>query len=130
MTRTRLLRLGYILGGLALMSQAAWLSLGAAEMHPLHIALQDGFQGQHVRISVNGQSVFDRPGVTTDLRISRADAVDVSAPAQRVRIEATVDPGGVSGATEVDVVATPHVAIDFVGGSLRFKVSAEPFAYM
>ena len=62
--------------------------------------------------------------------ISRAEAVDVSAPAQRVRIEATVDPGGVSGATEVDVVATPHVAIDFVGGSLRFKVSAEPFAYM
>jgi uncharacterized protein (DUF2345 family) len=99
-------------------------------MHPLHIALHDGFQGQHVRISVNGQSVFDRAGVRTDLRISRADAVDVIAPAQHVRIEATVDPGGVSGATEVDVVATPHVAIDCAGSSLRFTPSAEPFAYM
>jgi hypothetical protein len=112
------------------MSQAAWRNLETAEMHPLHIALHDGFQGQHVRISVNGQSVFDRAGVRTDLRISRADAVDVNAPAQHVRIEATVDPGGVSGGTEVDVVATPYVAIDFTGNGLRFKLSAQPFAYM
>ncbi|MGE0259309.1 MAG: hypothetical protein AB7H71_08630 [Alphaproteobacteria bacterium] len=99
-------------------------------MHPLHIALHDGFQGNHVRISVDGQTVFDRAGVRTDLRISRADAVDVSAPAQHVRIEVTVDPGGVAGATEVDAAATPYVAIDLAGSGIQFKLSADPFAYL
>jgi len=130
LTRAKLLLLGYGLGGLALLSQAVWHPSEGAGMHPLHIALQDGFQGQHVRITVNGQGVYDRAGVRTDLRIARADAVDVSAPAPRARIEVTAEPGGYSGAADVDVVATPYVAIDLANGSIRFKTSAEPFAYM
>ncbi len=53
-------------------------------MYPLHIALHDGFQRRHVVIVVDGRTVFDRAGVTTDLRISRADAVDIEVTAQRI----------------------------------------------
>jgi hypothetical protein len=100
-------------------------------MHPLHIALHDGFRGQHVRITVNGQIVFDRTDVRTDLRISQAAAVDTTAPARRVTLSAAIDPGGISGSTEVDVVATPFVSLDLLAdGSLRWNPSAEPFRYL
>jgi hypothetical protein len=100
-------------------------------MHPLHIALHDGFQGQHIRIAIDGQTVFDRAHVITDLRISRADAVDVDAPTPRVSVSVSIEPGGIAGSQEVDVTATPYVSIDLApDGSLHWKCSAEPFRYM
>src|SRR5262249_2461693 len=104
---------------------------GRNEVYPLHIALHDGFGGQHVRISVNGQTVFDRSGVKTDLRISRADAVDTRAPARTVKVRVTVDPGGISGETTVDVVSTPYLGVDLQPDrTLRWRPSAEPFRYL
>jgi hypothetical protein len=55
-------------------------------MHPLHFALHDGFQRHHVTIRVDGKVVFDRDGITTDLRISRADAADVEVSGPQAQI--------------------------------------------
>ena len=119
-----------VLGGLVLAGQPALDAWEVAQVHPLHIALHDGFTGQKVRISVNGQTVLDRP-VRTDLRISRADAVDISAPAQRVTLAATVEPSGITGTIDVDAAATPYVSLDLQpGGGLLWTTSAEPFRYM
>ena len=97
----------------------------------LHIALHDGFAGQPVRIWLNRQTVYDQPGVRTDLRISRADAIDIETPPQPVRVSVEIDPGGISSATEVDAVATPYLAIDLeADGHLRWTPSAEPFRYL
>jgi hypothetical protein len=100
-------------------------------MPRIHIALHDGFRGNHVVITVDGNVVFDRNGVRTDLRISRADAIDVDVAAASVAVAVNVDPGAIAGAVTVDVAATPFLAIDLLdGGKLRFTHSAEPFAYM
>lgn len=100
-------------------------------MPKLHIALHDGFAGQRVQIKVNGRAVFDRAGVRTDLRISRADAIDVEAPLQPSRISITIDPGGISGATEVAPGPTPYLAADLEeNGHIRWTPSAEPFRYL
>jgi membrane-associated protease RseP (regulator of RpoE activity) len=126
-----------LIGGLACASQAALMTLTTLsttlwsnEMHPLHIALHNGFQGDHVVIEIGGRIVFDRTGVTTDLRISRADAVDVEVEAEQVTITVTVLPG-VSGSTDLNVAASPYLAVDLEpDGTLRWIPSHEPFRYL
>ena len=99
-------------------------------MARLHIALHDGFQGNHVVITVDGNIVFDRSGVTTDLRISRADAIDVDVAAASAEVAVTVNPGAIAGAVTVDIAEAPFLAIDLTEGQLRFTHSREPFAYL
>jgi len=125
-----LLALLCVSGGLAGIGRVA----PAAEVHvmpKLHIALHDGFRGNHVVITVDGNVVFNRTGVKTDLRISRADAIDVDVAAASAAVAVNVDSGAVADTQTVEVAATPFLAIDLLdGGKLRFPRSAEPFRYM
>jgi hypothetical protein len=117
-----------MIGSLALSGQAAIAVQGGYSMH---IALHDGFTGQTVTIAVDGQQVYRRTGVRTDLRISRADALDVEVShAGQIRIEVTIEPGNQQASTVVDPSATPNLAVDLTAGSIHFKASAEPFHYM
>lgn len=95
-------------------------------MNVLHIALNGGFQGQRVTIAVNGRKVYQRDGLTTDLRISHADAVDVDMQdARQAEVTVTVHPGAGPQSTTVDVEATPHVAIELeADGAVTWSTSA------
>lgn len=97
-------------------------------MSTLHIALQDGFAGDEVAIRVDGREVYRKPGVRTDLRISRADGLDVEAgPRARVEVEAR----GLTAAADVEPQATPHLSISLDrDGRPQMRTSAEPFAYL
>jgi hypothetical protein len=125
-------------GGLASLGQAAIvlstvssIALGNSQMHSLHIALHDGFRGHHVVIAVDGRTVFDRAEVTTDLRISRADSVDVEVQTEQINLTVTVNPGGISGSTDHNVTTWPYLAIDLQSdGTLRWTRSHEPFQYL
>ena len=98
-------------------------------MPMLHIALHDGFRGDAVASRVNGREVYRKEGVKTDLRISRADALDVEAPAGPATVE--VEARHHAGRTEVDPGRTPHLAVDLGDdGAPAFRASAEPFAYL
>jgi hypothetical protein len=105
-------------------------------MPRLHIALHDGFRGDRVVIAVDGRVVFDRPGVKTDLRISRADAVNADTVGQRAVVAVTVEPGQAQeppaqGSVKVDVSATPFLGVDRrPDGGLSFKPASETFAYL
>jgi membrane-associated protease RseP (regulator of RpoE activity) len=125
-----LLSLLCVSGGVANIGRAA----PAREVHGmsrLHIALHDGFRGNHVVIAVDKKVVFDRTGVTTDLRISRADAIDVDVAAPSAVVAVSVNPGAFAGEVTVDVAKTPFLAVDLLDrGDLRFNQSAEPFAYL
>ncbi len=99
-------------------------------MHPLHIALQDGFRQNSVAITVDGRTVYNKSGVTTDLRISRADAVDVELPQATARIGVAVGPGNITATRDHDAQAAPYLAISLEGGRLLFTTSREPFRYL
>lgn len=95
-------------------------------MARLHIALNDGFAGDAVAILVDGREVYNKTGVKTDLRISRADQVDAEAPDAGATIE--VRAGGRSATTQADPGATPYLAVDIgPSGQLEIRRSAEPF---
>jgi hypothetical protein len=119
--------IGGLILGLVVVDQAAAPHPGADVMH---IALHDGFAGHTVAVKVDGREVYRRAGVTTDLRISRADAFDVETAAPLAEVEVTVEPGGLHAAIRLDVAATPYLAVDLKPGMLRFTPAHEPFRYM
>src|SRR5258708_31870330 len=98
-------------------------------MTKLHIALQDGFAGDTVAIRLNGQEVYRKDGVRTDLRISRADSFDVEAPDGLAKVE--VDARHSSASAQIDPERTPNVAVDLDGdGRPPLNVSSGPFAHL
>ena len=86
----------------------------------LRVRLGDGFQDNTVTLRVNGQQVFHKSGVTTDLRISRADSVDLPVGTSIVRLEVAVD-GGPCAAREIDPAETPFVDASVVEGRLELQ---------
>jgi hypothetical protein len=98
-------------------------------MTTLHIALQDGFAGDSVAISLDGREIYRKEGVRTDLRISRADGIDVetSATASQVEVQARSH----SASTSLDPAKTPYLAVNLdASGQPQLRASATPFAYL
>jgi hypothetical protein len=98
-------------------------------MATLHIDLQDGFAGDSVVIRLDGREVYRKDGVKTDLRISRADAVDVQAanPTATVEVEAR----GQSASASVDVTREPYLSVSLdADGRPQLRTSTEAFAYL
>ena len=100
-------------------------------MATLHIALQDGFRDDAVTIAVDGRVVYNRAGVSSDLRIARADAVDVEVASARARVVVSVEPGHLRASVELDPVATPHLAVELQRpGTIRLTPSQTEPRYM
>jgi hypothetical protein len=98
-------------------------------MTQLHIALNDGFAGDQVAVRVDGREVYRKAGVKTDLRISRADAVDTEAADGGADVE--IEARGKVSRVRVDPKATPYLGVDLgPDGQPRFRQQAEPFAYL
>ena len=98
--------------------------------YTLHIALHDGFTGQAVTVTIDGREVWRRDDIRTDLRISRAAAFDIETAQPAVTVGVAVEPGSLHATLQVNVAATPYVAVDVQDGALRIKPSAEPFHYL
>lgn len=87
----------------------------------LNIKLRDGFDDDKVSIKVDGREVFDKSGVTTDLTISYADAVEIDTDKDSVEIE--VSANGESEQTTVNVKETPFVEVRQSAGKLSLSES-------
>jgi hypothetical protein len=95
----------------------------------LHVALQDGFDNDKVEVRVNGQTVYERDGVTTMTQISLADAFDVDIDGP-VDLEITLPSRHVS--TVVPLSAQPggaYLGVSLSGDALVHRLSGEPFGY-
>ena len=98
-------------------------------MPRLHIALQEGFAGDPVRISVDGRDVYRKDGVRTRTQIGLADSV-----------ETTHDPGSATieiRARDSSATITPILTGDLFlavslspDGRIVHRSSAQPFRYM
>lgn len=98
-------------------------------MAELHIALHDGFQNDAVAIRLDGREVYSKAGVTTDLRISRADSLDVQTSNGAAMVE--VHARGRTATARVDAASTPYLAVDLgPDGGPHIRLATEPFAYL
>lgn len=90
----------------------------------LFVKLRDGFSNDTVTIKVNGKEVYRKSGVSTDLTISFADAVEVPVEQSIVQLQVTVDDGQTK-TKEVDVRETPFVDVWIIGGEMELRASKE-----
>jgi len=95
----------------------------------LHVALQDGFDGDTVVVRVDGRTVYRRVGVRTLTQISRADAFDVEIDGP-VSVEISLPDRALS--TVVSVPERPegaYLGVSVLHDALVHRLSAEPFGY-
>lgn len=89
----------------------------------LRIRLRDGFRNQTVAISLDGKEIYRKSGVTTDLSISYADAVEASTDAAMVTLAVKVE-NGPAASTDIDPRRTPFVDARIVDGKMALRGSA------
>jgi hypothetical protein len=96
----------------------------------LHVALQEGFDNDRVLISLNDKSIYDKAAVTTDLRIGRADAVEVPLEEGALRLQVSLPDRDLSGSIVIRGKDTVYVGVSMSNGEMQFTVSHEPFGYL
>lgn len=97
-------------------------------MATLRIELQDGFEGDDVVCTVDGRDVLRRSAVRTDLRISRADAIEVEVPDDPLTVEVQVPNRSLAAEVRLDPRAQPYVLVRIVEGRLEVRPAADmPF---
>lgn len=90
----------------------------------LHIKLRDGFTNDTVSITVNEKEVYRKSGVSTNLTISFADAVDVPVETAVVKLVVTVE-GGQREEKIIQVRETPFVDVWLTEGRMELRESKE-----
>ena len=93
-------------------------------MKRLSIKLRDGFSNDTVTVTLNGKQVYSKAGVSTDLTISYADAVEVPVAESVVQLEVAVK-GGQTETKEIRVQETPFVDVWISPGKMELRESAE-----
>jgi hypothetical protein len=96
----------------------------------LSIDFQEGFDGDTVVVRVAGDEVARLEGVTTNLVISRADAVDLERPGGRQEVEVDVPTKGRSAALEIDLAGHVFLTANVLYGSLELRQVPERPAYL
>lgn len=93
------------------------------------VDLQEGFDGQEVRITAGGQQLFRRV-VTTRHQIGLAERLEFE-PEGRDQLVLGVELVGEGGQVRVVLPAegATHVGISVVDGRLEARVAKEPFQY-
>ena len=92
----------------------------------LHVKLRDGFSNDSVTITVNGKNVYYKAGVTTDLTISFADAIDISVEESTVKLAVAIERGQKE-EKELRVQETPFIDVRIINGKLELWESQDEF---
>jgi hypothetical protein len=105
-------------------------------MSTLHIALQEGFTHDDVRIDVAGAQVYSRQDVSTRLQLGLADSFDAPvdrahADDDRVIVHVALPTRHVEEEFVVPLGEATYVGISVNrDGGIRHRVSATPFGYV
>ena len=100
----------------------------ATRVQTLTIALQEGFDDDHVVVRSAGDVVADLPAVTTDVRIGLAQEVEVEVVDWPVAVEVTLPDRGLHGAASAD--DGQAIGVSVVGEGVVLRVSEGPFGYL
>ena len=90
----------------------------------LHIKLRDGFTNDTVSIMVNEKEVYRKSGVSTNLTISFADAVDVPVETAVVKLVVSVE-SAQRGEKIIQVRDTPFVDVWLTEGRMELRESSD-----
>jgi hypothetical protein len=98
-------------------------------MPRLHIALQDGFTGEPVAISVDGREIYRKDHVRTRTQIGHADTIETTHDDGPARIE--IRARGTSETITPTIAGDLYLGVSIAGdGRIAHRASPQPFRYM
>jgi hypothetical protein len=97
-------------------------------MPRLEIDLQEGFQNDTVIIEINGEEIFYRHAIKTNLATSLAAKIPVDKVISPASIEIRVPTRGLSKTIVAELPA--YVGVSVVDNKLEYQQSERPFRYM
>lgn len=97
----------------------------------LHIALQEGFHHDDVRVLVDAREALVNADVTTRRQTGYAASVDVDVARSPVVVEVVLSKRGITHKNSVPVDRPTYVGVSLTPeGSLTWSISQEPFGYL
>lgn len=99
-------------------------------MASLHIALEEGFEGDLVVVRVNGRDVYDKQDVETRLQIGLADSFHTTVERGKSQVEIAVPTRKLTEKVSVNVDDRTFLGASLQGDVIRCRVSKEPFGYV
>lgn len=96
----------------------------------LVVALQEGFDGDAVRVRVDGDEVFREEALTTDTRIGLATSFEVPVEKESVVLEVKVPGRGLTSRTTIQAGGPLYLGISLADDSIQFRASEQPFGYL
>lgn len=98
-------------------------------MRALAIALEDGFDDDHVIVRVDSQVVLDTEHVSTRYQIGLAKMFEVPVNPDEVRVEVRLPDRGMVGETKMNVAHSPNLRVSVESGEVAFNASDAPLFY-
>ena len=99
------------------------------EMVTLGIDLQDRFENDTVVMRMNGEEVFRKEHITTNLLLGLADSFKTEVEQGSVRIEISIETRNIVETIPMDVSADTYLGISVVSGRIEYIILDEPFGY-
>lgn len=99
-------------------------------MAQLHVALQEGFEGETVVIRVAGKEVFRKDSVTTKLQIGFAESFEMNVEEGPVNLEIALPSKALSKAIDLQVTNTIYVGVSVIAGQVEYRISQDQFGYV
>lgn len=99
-------------------------------MPSLHIALQEGFDGDLVVVRVNGKEALRKEDVRTRMQIGLAASVDAVWEGESARVEVEIPTRKISRTVEEALRTESYLGISIRDGAIEHRVSTEPFGYV
>lgn len=97
----------------------------------VHVHLQEGFEAEPVRVSIDDRVVLDDPAVRTKPQIGLAHTLEADTTAEHIVVHVELDRRHTERRVEVDPQRTPWVGVS-VGhnGEVLVRMQSEPFGYL
>jgi hypothetical protein len=99
-----------------------------AESVRLHVALQEGFDGDRVVVII-GDSRFEFASLSTRNQIGLADEVEVGAPPGGIEVRVALPDRSLDSGSEHVLRTETWLAVNLASGLVEFAWSEEPFFY-
>jgi hypothetical protein len=94
----------------------------------LHVAFQNGFDNDTVVVRINGEPIFRKDGVT-DPRTGLAESCETPMRDGPVEVEVELPEKAIRGSLTIQFSGSAYVAVSVEKGSIRYKVSDQPYGY-
>jgi hypothetical protein len=97
----------------------------------VHVHLQEGFEAEHVIVSIDDTVVLDDPTVRTKPQIGLARTTETETSADPVTVHVELAGRHAERSVQVRPQLTPFIGVSVsADGQVQFRMQAEPFGYV